>query len=31
MKVAAVMTLRDEVQVAPLNLAYHRTMGIDEF
>ena len=31
MKVAAVMTLRDEVNVLPINLAYHRALGIDEF
>jgi hypothetical protein len=30
MKVAAVMTLRNEVHVAALNVACNRTMGSDE-
>jgi glycosyltransferase involved in cell wall biosynthesis len=31
MKIAAVMTLRNEVHIAPVNLAYHHAQGIDEF
>jgi glycosyltransferase involved in cell wall biosynthesis len=30
-EIAAVMTLRDEVEVVPVNLAYHRALGIDRF
>ncbi len=31
MKIAAVMTVRNEVTVLPINVAYHRAQGIDEF
>ena len=30
MKIAAGMTLGDEVNVLPINLAYHRALGIDK-
>ncbi len=31
MKIAAAMTVRNEMHVLPINVAYHRSLGIDEF
>ncbi len=30
-KIAGVMTVRDEVDVLPINIAYHRSIGVSEF